>query len=77
MVGGGRVSFVVPQVPEGKNGGLLSVQELAAFLAIGPQTLRSWCAREEIPHGRIGDNIRFDRDQIQAWLDERWFDNPK
>ncbi len=61
-----------PTIPPGADGTLLTVSELAAFLAVQEQTLRAWCARKEIPHGRIGREIRFDRDQVQDWLDRRW-----
>ena len=63
---------VSPTVPEGADGQLLTVQELAAYLSVTEQTLRKWCAKGEIPHGKIGGFLRFDRDQVQAWLDERW-----
>lgn len=63
---------VSPTVPEGADKGLLTVAELAAFLNVNDQTLRKWCVQGRIPHGRLEGSYRFDRDQVQAWLDERW-----
>lgn len=69
----GRLSAVsAPRVPEGQAGTLLTISEIAAFLAVKEQTVRTWCARGLIPFGKLGRDLRFDRDQVQAWLDERW-----
>lgn len=59
------------------SGPLLTVDELAHYLNISPTTLRAWCNDPEmsIPHVRLGDSrkapIRFDADEIDAWLENR------
>ena len=63
---------VSPQVPAGAEGHLLTVREVATFLAVTEQTVRTWCHQGAIPHGRLGNAIRFDREELQRWLDERW-----
>ncbi len=63
---------VSPEVPPGAEGHLLTVKEVATFMAVTEQTLRTWCHQGAIPHGRLGNAIRFDRDELQRWLDERW-----
>lgn len=69
----GRLSAVsAPRVPEGQAGTLLTISELAAFLAVKEQTVRTWCGRGLIPFGKLGRDLRFDREQVQEWLDERW-----
>lgn len=69
---GRLVQVTGPTVPPGAEGTMLTVPEVAKFLAVQEQTLRSWCAKKAIPHGKVGGAIRFDRDQLQAWLDQRW-----
>ncbi|MDQ3157300.1 MAG: helix-turn-helix domain-containing protein [Actinomycetota bacterium] len=66
------LELVSPTVPEGADKGLLTVTQLAAYLSVSDKTLRQWVAQNKIPHGRLENNIRFDRDQIQEWLDSRW-----
>ncbi len=63
---------VSPTVPEGADNGLITVTQLAKYLSVSDKTLRQWVAQDKIPYGRLEKNIRFDRDQIQQWLDERW-----
>jgi excisionase family DNA binding protein len=66
------LGFVSPRVPEPSEGDLLTVAELAQFLSVSVSTVRKWCAEEKIPHGRLAGSIRFDRDQLQEWVDARW-----
>lgn len=69
----GRLSQVTaPRIPEGKGGTLLTLAEVAQFMSVRDQTVRNWCARGLIPHGKLGRDLRFDRDQVQAWLDSQW-----
>ncbi|RQN02033.1 DNA-binding protein [Aeromicrobium camelliae] len=50
---------------------LLTVEEVAAWLAVTPETLRGMVRRGEIPHLRSGQKlIRFDREQLQQWADQ-------
>ena len=61
-------------VPEPADGKLLTVAELAAWFDVTEQTIRAWTKDEAmaLPHGRFGRHIRFDRDEVQAWVDARW-----
>ena len=72
-----KLGAVSPTVPAGADSGLLSVAELAKFLSISENTLRQWCAQGRIPHGKFEGTIRFDRDQVQEWIDERWNNTSK
>jgi excisionase family DNA binding protein len=51
--------------------GLLSVREVAEILRLHPQTVYLKVAQGEIPSTRIGRAVRFDRRQIDDWLDRR------
>jgi excisionase family DNA binding protein len=47
---------------------VLTVREAARFLRIGRNALYDCCARNEIPHRRIGKLIRFRRGSLVAWF---------
>ena len=63
-------------VPEPEDGKLLTVREIAAYFSVTEQTIRAWTKDEqmELPYGRFGRHLRFDRTQIQEWVDARWHD---
>jgi excisionase family DNA binding protein len=46
---------------------VLSVQELAAYLKVGPATIYRLLKRGEIPGYRIGSEWRFNLDSIDRW----------
>ena len=47
---------------------LLSVKEVAEYLNVKPVTVRRRANSGEIPSIRIGNRIRFDKQQIDRWL---------
>jgi excisionase family DNA binding protein len=54
---------------------LLTVAELAEFLATTPQSVRHMIHRRQIPFVRLGARrIRFDQNEIAAWLDAKRVD---
>jgi excisionase family DNA binding protein len=52
---------------------LLVAQQVADYLNISLQTLRLWTNDPAmgIPHFRLGNQIRYRRDELDAWLEER------
>lgn len=53
---------------------LIDVATLAVRLQVTPGTIYHWLHRYEetgIPHYKIGRIVRFDQDEIDAWLEER------
>ena len=51
---------------------LLTVAELAAFLAVKPKTIYEWIAKEQIPCIRLARKaIRFDREAVLKAVAER------
>lgn len=46
----------------------LDVNTLAERLKIKPSTLYVWAERGFIPHLKLGRLLRFDPDEIEAWL---------
>lgn len=63
-------------VPEPVNGNFLTVAELATYFAVTDQTIRAWIKDEDmgLPYGQFGRHLRFDRSQIEEWIDARWHD---
>lgn len=47
---------------------LLTVDEVAAWLKMGPATVRSMAAAGKIPVSKVGREWRFERDVLVAWL---------
>ncbi len=57
-------------IPTGDaNGDVLSVDDVAAMLQVGRNAVYESVGRNEIPHRRIGKQIRFSRRGIMRWLD--------
>jgi excisionase family DNA binding protein len=50
---------------------LLTITEVADRLNVKPSTLYAWVGTGQIPHLKLGRLLRFDRDEINAWLQER------
>lgn len=46
----------------------MSVEELARFLEVEISTVSQWAKEGRVPAQRDGDQWRFDRKQIEAWL---------
>ena len=51
---------------------LLSPQEVADWLGVPVNTLYQWRHRGEGPLGfRVGKHVRYRREDVAAWIDER------
>jgi excisionase family DNA binding protein len=48
---------------------VLDVEEVALLLRIGRNTVYELVGRNEIPHRRLGKQIRFSRAALMRWLD--------
>jgi excisionase family DNA binding protein len=48
-----------------------TAKELSQYLNVKPKTIYSWVNKGEIPHYRIGKTIRFRKDEIEKWLEEK------
>jgi len=64
VVGVGTNHAIAP----GATDAVLSVDDVAALLKVGRNAIYESVARDEIPHRRIGKQIRFSRAAIMAWL---------
>lgn len=50
---------------------LLTIKEVSEATGFSTKTLYAWCKARKIPHIKIGNDIRFDKDKIENWLNNR------
>ncbi|MBI3552608.1 MAG: helix-turn-helix domain-containing protein [Elusimicrobia bacterium] len=50
---------------------ILTVDELSDYLSTPVPTLYTWTHQRKIPHIKLGRGLRFDRIEIDKWLDAR------
>lgn len=48
---------------------LIAIEETAAHLGTSVRHVRNLIARREIPYHKVGRLVRFDRADLDAWLD--------
>jgi excisionase family DNA binding protein len=49
---------------------LLTIDQLAEHLGITTRHVRRLVAKRRVPYVKVGWLVRFDRDEITAWLDQ-------
>ena len=49
---------------------IMTVEEVAKYLKMKPQTIYSWAQKGIIPAAKIGKEWRFRRDIIDAWFEQ-------
>jgi excisionase family DNA binding protein len=62
------VPLVRPANDEQPIDAVLNVEEVACLLRIGRNTVYELVGRNEIPHRRLGKQIRFSRRALMRWL---------
>ena len=50
---------------------ILTIPEVARYLKISKSKIYSLVSREEIPHLKIGRNVRILRKDLQAWMEKQ------
>ena len=50
---------------------ILTIKETSAYLKVSVESLRTLIRRQEIPVSRVGNQYRFRKDLIDAWLDQK------
>lgn len=50
---------------------ILSIPEVARYLKISKSKIYSLVSKEEIPHLKIGRNVRIRRQDLQAWMEKQ------
>jgi excisionase family DNA binding protein len=50
---------------------ILTLEEVAHYLRLKPQTIYKWAQEKRIPAAKLGKEWRFRRSVIDRWLDEQ------
>ena len=58
-------------LPDDPRKELLSVPEMARWLKVSNVSVYAMVSRGELPHFHIGRRVRFNRGQIEDWLEEK------
>ena len=56
-------------MPRDDKGPLISVEQLADELGVSVRYVRRVVAERRIPYVKVGHLIRFQRDEVQRWVD--------
>jgi PTS system nitrogen regulatory IIA component len=57
--------------PESTNHEILTLEEVARYLRLKPQTIYKWAQERRIPAVKLGKEWRFRKSILDRWLDER------
>jgi excisionase family DNA binding protein len=60
-----------PRDPAGADHEILTLEEVAHYLRLKPQTIYKWAQEKRIPAVKLGKEWRFRRSIIDRWLDDR------
>lgn len=52
---------------------ILTIEEVATYLRLKPQTIYKWAQDKRIPSAKLGKEWRFRRSVIDRWLDDQMF----
>ena len=52
------------------NNDIMTLEEVAAYLKLKPQTIYTWAQEKRIPAAKIGKEWRFKRSIIDAWFEQ-------
>jgi PTS system nitrogen regulatory IIA component len=50
---------------------ILTLEEVAAYLRLTPQTIYKWAQERRIPAAKLGKEWRFRKSIVDRWLDDR------
>ena len=54
---------------------ILTLEEVASYLRLKPQTIYKWAQEKRIPAAKLGKEWRFRRSVIDRWLDDQMFND--
>jgi excisionase family DNA binding protein len=58
-------------MPRNETEPLMTVDDVAEFLAVSPKTIRNWVFRGQIPFLKVGETVRFELAQVREWIKEQ------
>ena len=54
---------------------ILTLEEVASYLRLTPQTIYKWAQEKRIPGAKLGKEWRFRKSIIDRWLDDQILQN--
>ena len=51
---------------------IMTLEEVAAYLKVKPQTIYTWAQEKRIPAAKLGKEWRFKRSIIDAWFNQHF-----
>lgn len=55
-----------------ENKEIMTLEEVAEYLRMKPQTIYSWCQEKKIPAVKLGKEWRFKKSVIDRWFDQHF-----
>ncbi len=49
----------------------VGIEDLAAYLGVRANTVRSWVWQRQIPYVKVGRLVRFDMQEVDTWIRDR------
>lgn len=49
----------------------MTLEEVAAYLRVKPQTIYTWAQEKKIPAAKLGKEWRFKKSMIDKWFNDR------
>ncbi len=59
---------------ENKKNDILTLEEVAEYLRMKPQTIYTWAQEKKIPAVKLGKEWRFKKSVIDKWFDQHFDD---
>lgn len=53
---------------------IMTIEEVAAYLRLKPQTIYAWAQEGKIPAAKLGNQWRFKRSVIDRWFNQHFDD---
>jgi len=54
------------------DGEIMTLEEVAAYLKLKPQTIYTWAQEKKIPAAKLGKEWRFKRSVIDRWINQHF-----
>ena len=54
------------------DGEIMTLEEVAAYLKLKPQTIYTWAQEKKIPAAKLGKEWRFKRTVIDRWINQHF-----
>ncbi|MGH7751863.1 MAG: helix-turn-helix domain-containing protein [Gemmatimonadales bacterium] len=71
MRGRGGNSKGGPGAGVGRGNDILTIEEVAAYLRLTPQTIYKWAQEKRIPAVKLGKEWRFRKSILDRWIDDQ------